>query len=252
MFGWLFRRRAPAGLSADGRRALGALAWVGALSAEERARLETLVARYVGRWGWEGCAGLVVTDEMRVAVAAQAARLAVGMDGDPFRNVRTVLVYPSAFVTPNERRDELGIVSDRMVESGEAWHGRGPVIVSWDDAREGLDVGNDGSNVLLHEFAHKLDMLDGWADGTPPMSSRAEHALWTRTMTEEFERLRHALAEGRAGVLRDYAATNPAEFFAVATEAFFERPDDVKRRAPALYERLAAYYRQDPASAAGR
>ena len=146
--------------------------------------------------------------------------------------------------------DAAGVVHEGTVNLGEAWQ-RGPVVLAWDAARGGALDPRDGHNLVLHEFAHKLDMLDGLADGTPPLGDRARFTAWVATMTREFEQLRAASADGRATVLDAYGATNPAEFFAVATECFFEKSRTLRDRHPALYEVLSDYYHQDPAAAAG-
>jgi MtfA peptidase len=248
---WPFRRRAPAPhapLPAAWRERLDALPFVAALPPARRARFDERVRRFVEEKSWEGCAGLVVTDEMKVAVAAHAVLLALELPDGAYRSVRSILVYPSAFVNPTGRVDEHGIVHEGMGQAGEAWHGRGPVIVSWDSARSSVAQSSDGYNVLFHEFAHKLDLLDGWADGTPPLVRRADYEAWTTVMTREHEEHRRAVSSGRRTLLDPYAATDPAEFFAVATEVFFERPLALREAHPDVYARLVAFYRQDPAS----
>src|SRR5262249_27236571 len=146
-----------------------------------------------------------------------------------------------------EEMDEAGIMHEGGGRSGEAWH-RGPVVLSWDAVRAGGQDHEDGQNVVLHEFAHQLDFLDGYGDGTPPPGRREQYEKWHESMTPEYDRLVEESERGKPKVLDEYGATTPAEFFAVATECFFERPVQMRRRHPALYELLRDYYAQDPAS----
>ncbi|HEB53442.1 MAG TPA: zinc-dependent peptidase [bacterium] len=194
---------------------------------------------------WEGCGGLELTDEIRVTVAAQAALLLLNIEHDYYPKVASILIYPSAYKTMPQR-DAAGVVREGQANLGEAWRD-GPVILSWDAALGGALDPHDGHNLVLHEFAHKLDMLDGLADGTPPLADRTTFTRWVETMSKEFERLRQDAADGRATVLDTYGASNPAEFFAVATECFFEKSRALQRRHPDLYICLRDYYHQDPA-----
>ncbi|MCA8975863.1 MAG: zinc-dependent peptidase [Planctomycetes bacterium] len=195
---------------------------------------------------WEGCGGLVLTDEMRVTIAAQASLLLLNIEHEYYEDVTAILVYPSAYRTMPQR-DAAGVVREGQANLGEAWL-RGPVVLAWDAARGGALDPDDGHNLVLHEFAHKLDMLDDLADGTPPMRDRGQLTAWVQTMTAELAALRQAAAGGRATVLDRYGATNPAEFFAVATECFFERSGELRRRHASLYAVLQDYYQQDPAA----
>ncbi|MCA8966126.1 MAG: zinc-dependent peptidase [Planctomycetes bacterium] len=197
---------------------------------------------------WEGCGGLVLTDEILVTIAAQASLLLLAIEHEYFADVRSILVYPSAYRTMPQQ-DAAGVVRPGQANLGEAWQ-RGPVILSWDAAKGGAVDPRDGHNLVLHEFAHKLDMLDGLADGTPPLQGREELREWVATMTAEFAALRAAAAGGHKVVLDHYGATNPAEFFAVATECFFEKSRQLRQRHPRLYAVLQDYYRQDPAERA--
>jgi Mlc titration factor MtfA (ptsG expression regulator) len=222
------------------------------LNAAERDRLCDLSLVLIAEKRWEGCAGLELTEEMRAIIAAQAALLLLGFDLDPlaapiYPNVQDVLVYPTGYFNTVKRRDALGVVHEGSPNLGEAWYG-GPVIVSWEHAAHGARDGADGRNLVLHEFAHKLDMLDGVVDGTPPLPGAAAYTTWRQVMNDAFERLRSARPGASVLVLDRYGATSPAEFFAVATEAFFERSRELRDREPALYETLAMYYRQDTAA----
>ena len=195
---------------------------------------------------WEGCGGLELTDEIRVTIAAQASLLLLNIEHEYFKGVNTILVYPSAYKTA-PHRDAAGVVSEGQANLGEAWRG-GPVVLAWDASLQGALHPRDGHNLVLHEFAHKLDMLDGLADGTPPLDSESQFKSWVETMSREFQQLRDAAKTGHATVLDTYGATNPAEFFAVATECFFEKAKKLQQRHATLYACLKDYYHQDPAS----
>ena len=226
----------------------------GLLNEQQRAKLRDLVVVFVAEKDWEGCGGLEMDDEIRVTIAGQACLLALGVEPNfYFDRVETVLVYPDTFVVPG--RASGGIVVDEGGEPllGEAWH-RGPIILSWEAVRHGANVGDDnvpvgegGPNVVLHEFAHHLDGLDGVIDGVPPLSSRDEVRNWHRVTEREFDRLVEQSEHGQATLLDAYGATNNAEFFAVATECFFEKPREMRSRHRELYGALGGFYKLDPA-----
>jgi Mlc titration factor MtfA (ptsG expression regulator) len=222
------------------------LPFFAALTGTEQQRLREIVVVLVREKRWEGCGGLELTDEVKVTIAGQAALLILHVEHDYFRRAKTILVYPSTFVNPAERSGPGGTVVEGTATLGEAWHA-GPVILAWDAARQGVANREDGHNLVLHEFAHKLDLNDHVADGTPPLESRRQYEAWTAIMTAEYERLVTAAQAGRATLLDHYGATNPAEFFAVATECFFERPRPMRQRHADLYQLLCDYYKQDPA-----
>jgi hypothetical protein len=217
------------------------------LTGAEQAKLRDVARIFIAEKTWEGCGGLAITDEIRITIAAQACVLALGHDGFYFENVRTILVYPHGYVAPEETANEAGIVdSSGSARLGEA-HYRGPVVLSWSDALAGGKTHRDGKNLVYHEFAHQLDMLDGLADGTPPMPD-GQRARWRDVMAMEYHRLIRDSEHRKATLLEEYGTTNEAEFFAVATECFFERAVPMQRRHPKLYEVLRDFYRQDPAS----
>jgi Mlc titration factor MtfA (ptsG expression regulator) len=198
---------------------------------------------------FEGCDGLEVTDEVRVTIAAQACVLLLHQeDPDDFADVRTVLVYPHAYQVPGlEQQPDGTVIEGAGVRLGEAWT-RGEVVLSWDDVKGGAADVRDGHNVVLHEFAHKLDQEDGAADGAPVLPVRSRYVAWARALGGAYRELRETVAHHHRDVLDAYGATNPAEFFAVATECFFEKGAQLQKKHPALYEQLRGYYRQDPAS----
>jgi Mlc titration factor MtfA (ptsG expression regulator) len=194
-----------------------------------------------------GCNGLVVTDEMRVAIAFQASLLVVNRPGVPFEHfydeLESVLVYPAAFLVEETHHVGNGLVTTgRRALSGQAWEAR-RMILSWDD----IENPNSGSNVVLHEFAHYLDMENDSMDGAPALQNAPAYARWSKAFWDEYRRLQEDLHAGRPTVLDPYAATEPAEFFAVVTEVFFERPEPLLAEHPGLYEQLRSYYRLDPA-----
>lgn len=225
------------------------------LDAAEQTYLRALIQVFITEKNWEGCGGLELTDEIRVTISAQACLLLFGIPHDYYRNVLTILVYPSTVVPPQRK---LGYFETALAPLeiahpilGQAFQ-QGPVILIWDAVLRGSRHPEGGHNVVYHEFAHKLDMLDGAADGTPPLRDRAEYRDWVSICSREYLRLKRATETGRKTFLDAYGATNEAEFFAVATEQFFDQPLRMKEHAPDLYRVLKEYYRQDPAERAGR
>ena len=220
------------------------LDFVTRFDAEERERFEGLVRILVDQIYWDGRDGLEVTDEMRVTIAAQACRLTLHLPAEAYRRARTLYLFPATYSAPGSTAD--GVQAEgRSQRHGEAWL-RGPIVLSWDAARHGIAIEHDGRNVVYHEFAHKLDMLDGYADGVPPLPNRKSLGIWNDVTEREYESLVDAARRGKKTLLDKYGATNRAEFFAVATEMFFERPGRLKERHRDLYGCLARFYRQDP------
>jgi Mlc titration factor MtfA (ptsG expression regulator) len=218
------------------------------LTAREQARLREDVRIFVAEKYWEGCGGLVLNDEIKVTIAGQACLLVLGMEHNYFDRVQSILVYPAGYVYPG-KDDGLGgpVQPEGEARLGEAWY-RGPVILSWADVQKDGREPQAGHNLVVHEFAHQLDMLDGVINGTPPLGSAAERARWKEVMTAEYRRLVEECGRGRATLLDQYGATDEAEFFAVATECFFDRPAPMRQRHPQLYDLLRDYYYQDPAA----
>lgn len=221
------------------------------LSDAEKVRLRDDLRIFIAEKHWEGCGGLILTDEIKVTVAAQACLLTLNLEGEPYARVRTILVYPSGYTAPEvDPLDGGGVLEGEVERSGEA-HYRGPVVLSWDEVLEGGRY-PDGYNLVFHEFAHQLDMLDGAINGTPPLADPEQARRWKRVMSAEYRRLVEASERGKATLLDDYGAESEAEFFAVATECFFDRPGALARGHPELYEVLRDYYRQDPAARESR
>ena len=228
------------------RAILGRYPFTRALSAEESARLRDLAVLFLHEKSIVGAGGLAVRDEMRMCIAAQACMLILNLDLDWYRGWVEVIVYPGEFVADYDFVDEHG-VSHHVEEpmSGESWHA-GPVILSWEDAQ--LRGGETGYNVVIHEFAHKLDMLNGDANGFPPLHPGMDRGGWSGAFNSAYEEIRRRVERGEPSGIDPYAAENPAEFFAVLSEAFFETPDAVLSEYGEVYRQLAAFYRQDPAA----
>ena len=213
----------------------------------DRRELQGHVQVFLAEKHFEGCNGLELTDEIKVTIAAHACRLLLHRDTDVFPRLITVLVYPGAYIAKAVEPIAGGAVLEgEQVRLGEAWRD-GVAVVSWRDLQETIAGRNPGRNLILHEFAHILDMEDGASDGTPILPDRRRYRSWVAVMEDEYERLRRDSHLGRYSVLDHYGAINPAEFFAVATEAFFEKPTVLAKRHPELYAELRAFYRQDPA-----
>jgi Mlc titration factor MtfA (ptsG expression regulator) len=220
----------------------------GALGTGDQAKLRDILRVLVAEKHWEGCGGLQIDDEIRVTIAAQIALLVLGLDEEYFDNVQSILVYPDAYIAPGKTITKGGVVLEgESAREGEAWY-RGPVVLSWADALAGGRRQSGGDNLVLHEFAHQLDMLNGRViDGTPVLENRIQYEHWTGVMNKHYRRLVRDCRRGRPTLLDCYGATSIGEFFAVATEAFFERATAVNRRHADLYAVLREYYRQDPA-----
>jgi Mlc titration factor MtfA (ptsG expression regulator) len=221
------------------------------LDDDERDRVEGLADWLLRHKHWEAANGFALDDEITVTVAMLAALPLLGLDVDDYREVSALVVYPTAMRSSGLHAGPApGTLIDGDVPVlGEAHDRRGPVLLAWDEAREAALRPGKGHNVVLHELAHKLDMWDGVADGTPRLTDRADLQRWIEVSTEAFEALRRGLDRPP---LRPYGATDPAEFFAVATEAFLDVPLALEAHEPRLYEILRGYYRQDPAARARR
>jgi Mlc titration factor MtfA (ptsG expression regulator) len=230
------------------RAVLDSYPFTRALSGPERDQLRDWVILFLHEKSIAGAGGLTVRDEMRIGIAAQACMLILNLDLDYYDGWVEVIVYPDEFVAEYEFADEDGVVHHvQEPMSGESWLA-GPVILSWADAEM---RGRSGYNVVIHEFAHKLDMLNGDANGFPPLHAGMDRETWARTFAAAYEDLRGRVERGEAAAVDPYAAESPAEFFAVLSEAFFETPGAVRLDYPAVYGQLAAFYRQDPAARLG-
>jgi len=222
--------------------------YVRALPADLQLQLKKHIQVFVAEKPFVGCDGLEITDEMRVTIAAQACLLLLNRRTDYFPNLTEILVYPGQFIVDREVRDGIGLARrDRSILSGESWSS-GQVILSWDDAVAGAERTDDGFNVVIHEFAHQLDQENGAANGAPFMRSRSRRARWAEVLGREYAALQARIADGEPSLIDAYGATNPAEFFAVVSEAFFERPRELAAGHPALYAEFSRLYRVNPLS----
>lgn len=211
-----------------------------------RRELEGHTRVFLAEKNFEGAGGLRMTDEVRVTVAAQACVLLLGRDTDYFPRCRSVVVYPETFVAEHTAV-EAGVVTEGAEPRlGESWE-LGAVVLSWADVLAGGRRDDDGRNVVFHEFAHQLDLEGGEVDGVPALRGAEDPERWGRVFRAEYAALREAVRRGEPTLLDPYGATAPAEFFAVATEAFWERPRELRGEHPELYRELRGFFRQDPA-----
>ncbi len=205
---------------------------------------------FIAEKSFLGCGGLQITEEMRVVIAAQACLLILNRVTDYFANVRQILVYPGAFVVNRTSVDGAGVQQEnRQALAGESWS-QGQVILSWQDPLEGAAIADDGRNVVIHEFAHQLDQENGAARGAPPPTlgdARHDAKRWSQVFHAAYAQLQSEARHGVEGLLDHYGAQDPAEFFAVVSEVFFERPQALAAEYPSLYQELSGYYKVDPA-----
>jgi Mlc titration factor MtfA (ptsG expression regulator) len=231
------------------RDVVASLPLLGGLSGEELNRLRELVTVFLREKELVAAVGYGLSGDMRLKIAAQACLPILNLGLDYYAGWVSVIVYPDEFVPEHEFMDEDGVVHlVREPMIGESWE-RGPVILSAADVE--LSGEHDGVNVVIHEFAHKLDMLNGVPDGFPPLHREMERGAWTQAFTVAFEDFGAKVESGAETLIDPYAAESPAEFFAVVSEAFFEIPHVLRREYPEVYRQLAAFYRQDPAARMG-
>lgn len=212
------------------------------LPADLKEQLEGLINVFLAEKRFEGCAGQAITDEIRVTIAGQACILLLNRKTKYFPKLTSILVYPVVYVA--QQPNGYGTIAGQA-RQGESWQ-NGPVVLAWNSVTGGANNIHDGQNVVFHEFAHRLDQEDGSADGAPVLENPGCYASWAKVLSREYESLRGKAKKRRRSVLRRYGATNPAEFFAVATEAFLEKAKQMKKKHPDLYEELKSYYKLDP------
>jgi Mlc titration factor MtfA (ptsG expression regulator) len=221
-----------------------------ALSSAEAARLRELVILFLHEKAVHGAGGMLVRDDVRLAIAVQACILILNLGLDYYRGWVEVIVYPDEFIAEYDYVDEAGVAHHvQQAMSGESWE-RGPVVISWADVQEAGS--GQGYNVVIHEFAHKLDMLNGEPNGYPPLPGGMQRAAWAGAFTGAYEDFCRKIDSGYEIEIDEYAAESPAEFFAVMSEAFFESPFVVLREYPKVYAQLAQFYRQDTAERLAR
>jgi Mlc titration factor MtfA (ptsG expression regulator) len=250
LFSWLKKRRRRRLLEPPFPHAwlqpLGAIAHYRLLTDSDKQRLHDLVRIFIAEKEFEGCKGLEITDEVRVTIAALACLMVLEFKDYCFDNVQTILVYPEAYTAPEQKVVGGVVLEDASDRLGEA-HYRGPLILSWADVIWDAGETRQGTNLVFHEFAHQIDMLNGAADGVPLLPRRLR-GPWQKIMASEYERLRRAAERGRETLIDPYGTTDPAEFFAVVTECFFDLPGPLQAEHPDLYALFRDYYQQDPVS----
>ena len=227
---------------------MSALPFLDRLSLEEKTRLRRLSEAFLAEKEFTSAGGLELTDTMCVSIAVQGCLPILNIGLESYHDWVGIIVYPDEFIIPRSVEDEFGVVHEYDdIASGEAWDG-GPLLISWRDAQ----MAGAGYNVVIHEFAHKLDMLSGEADGVPPLPASLSRKSWEETLHAAYDDfcalVDEAEEHGEETLLDPYAAESPGEFFAVMSETFFETPDILRDEYPALYAQFCDFYRQDPAS----
>ena len=211
-----------------------------------REQLHNDIKIFIAEKYFEGVGGLEITDEIKVTIAAEASLLLLNRKNSDYPGLSSILVYPSAYVAKQNIPVGSGVyLEGQSVRLGESWQ-HGSVVLAWDNVKQGAMNSQDGHNVVLHEFAHQLDQQEGASDGAPLLEKRSSYATWARIMSKEYEQLRSNIEHHKKSVMDNYGATNPAEFFAVATETFFEKPRQLKKKEPDLYAELKDFYKVDP------
>ena len=209
-------------------------------------RLHERIARFITRTRFQACGDLELTEEMVLTIAAQACLLVIHRDGPPYPDLTDIYLYPTTFSSVQRSSDAAGVVTEGEVHRlGESWH-NGSVVLAWDSVAQGARNISDAENVTFHEFAHQLDHENGSTDGAPPLENNAAYRSWARVFSDNYADFIHLLESGRKTLIDPYGATNPAEFFAVATETFFEKQKQLHAKRPDLYEELKNYYGLDP------
>lgn len=222
------------------------LPWYDRMSGRQRQTLENLIKHFLDEKVFVSCAGQPVTDVVRLSIAVQACLLLLQRPGTEYGSLKYILVYPAEFRVNRSVRDETGLIShEDSTLAGESWED-GRIVLSWDNVEEGIANLGDGHNVVLHEFAHQLDQETGIANGAPALDSSEDYAVWSRVMSAGFQRLQQAAERGEPSLFDHYGATDPAEFFAVATEVFYEQPMAMASEYPDVFDQLRRYYRVDP------
>lgn len=213
---------------------------------DQQRELRQLIKRFVENKQFVGCAGQSIDDEVRITIAAHACLLLLNRPSHEYQDLRTVLVYPSGFKVKHDTHDEFGLVTQgEHFLIGESWS-NGKVILAWDSVQRSVRNFADGHNVVLHEFAHQLDHESGITNGAPLLYNKGAYGDWARIFSTEFLQLQHASESHHQTLIDAYGASNPAEFFAVVTETFYERPHDLAGRHAKLFDELKSYYRVDP------
>lgn len=218
------------------------------MPADLQMQLKRHIQVFLAEKAFIGCGGLVITDEVRVTIAAQACLLILNRPSNYYPALRQILVYPGAFRVNHIHMDDAGVVqTNRQTHSGESWT-HGQVILSWNDTIEGAAITDDAHNVVIHEFAHQLDSEKGYTNGAPILDGPHRYERWSRVMQHAYDRLCEAVDRREHTFLDPYGATDPAEFFAVVSEAYFEQPAELAQAHPDIYDELCGFYRINPLS----
>ncbi len=213
------------------------------MSSELQQQLHDNIQIFIAEKSFEGCGGLILTDEIKVTIAAQACMLLLNRKSECYPKLYSILVYPSTYVAGTS---SLSLPpTDPSVRLGESWN-HGAVVLAWDSVKNGAVNFRDGQNVTMHEFAHQLDQEDGRGDGVPILETRSAYSAWSQVFSKDYELLQYKTGKGKKSVMDKYGATDPAEFFAVATETFFEKPVQLKKKHPELYHELQGFYKVNP------
>ncbi|MEA5485493.1 MULTISPECIES: zinc-dependent peptidase [Pseudanabaena] len=215
------------------------------LTSEQQKELLGYIQVFLKEKQFIGCLGLQITEEIKVTIAAIACLLLFGDRKTYFPNLRSILVYPHAYIVNELTMNSYVVEERRVARLGESWT-RDQLVLSWEQVQQDIRNWKDGHNVILHEFAHQLDQEDGQAEGVPILARALDYEIWKQVMSAEYLQLCDRVENGQKTILDSYGATNPAEFFAVATETFFEKPKQLSQKHPSLYELLQRYYRLDP------
>jgi MtfA peptidase len=217
------------------------------LPADDKIELQCHILIFIAEKQFEGCGGLTITDEIKVTIAAQACILILHRKTDYYPGLSVILVYPQAFIAPRTLCKIPGIMTENSeVLLGESWSS-GSIVLSWGDIKKGTSDISDGHNVVFHEFAHQIDSSCGKGDHSKVLENRSSYIAWARALQQDYQLLRQAASENQPSFLDKYGASDPAEFFAVATEFFFEKPRELKEKHLNLYLELMRFYQQDPA-----
>lgn len=213
---------------------------------ELRQTLQGCINYFLDEKVFVGRDGLAINDEIRLIIAANACLLLVNRPVKYFPGFSTILVYPDSYIAKEVSYDGLLEVHKRSIRAGESWH-RGPIVLSLADVLRGVSNDQDGHNVVLHEFAHKLDEQNGVMDGLPVLRESAHYKEWAEVLTREYDKFLGRVDRGKNKVIDEYGAVSAPEFFAVATESFFEKSKQMKKKLPELYQQLQTFYGLDPA-----
>lgn len=215
------------------------------LPSDLQIKLEGHINIFLSEKKFFGCNEFVITDRVRLLIAAQASLLIINKAIDAYSTFQTILVYPDVYLAPATRQEGAVQSSDLSVRAGESWQ-RGPVILAWDHVLQGARESRDGHNVVMHEFAHKLDEGNSAMDGLPVLTKGSHYGDWAKILGDEYKKQQQKMADGESDVIDSYGASSPAEFFAVVTEIFFEKPRELKREHPKVFEQFQLYYQLDP------